>query len=352
MKFISVRRLAAFFQLEFSRVDDELIERLRISIDQHFQKSEVLTAFGQDFTQKELDFILNQVKETEIRVFHDRIENDHKLVEYLFSNGEVILPDEEIDLAKDHRSFKKYQEFLSTFLVPILIRKIDFYINDVDLIEIAKHLKFSSLLPIEKCIEIQKPVNSFLNQLLAQTKVSQDKELKEQLKLVYSSEFVEILNELDIYYYQDVLNYFSTAKLIVQRNDLSPMLLDRIKSSVAGLDLKEEDQSKVVTFINAKTFTSRSKTPRSKLDEIIKSPFFFIAVLVVLINFVFLYPNKSESPKNDSSTETTGLDGLSEKELKKVDSMLGYKSDSIVEKEILPPADGSSIIVIEEDSLD
>lgn len=289
MRFISVRRLAAFFKLEFSRVDDELVEKLRVSIDQHFLQNSVLIAFGQRFNQKELIFIINQLKEDEIRVFHDWIENDRVLVEYLFSKGESILLNEEIISVKEPNLLPAYQEFVSTFLTPILFHKTNQYIAEKDLNELSNHLRFGLLLTTEKRIEIQKPINAFLKQLLAQTKVSQDKELHKLLNLVFSDEFVELLNELDDFYYQDVLSYFNTAKLIVQRNDLSPMLLNRVKSALTGLNLKEEDQLQAQYFVKANTFTSRSKSPSSNLDEMVKSPFFFIAVLVVIIYFVFLY---------------------------------------------------------------
>src|SRR5690554_6496679 len=173
MKFISVRRLAAALKLEFFRIDDEFIERLRKTIDQYFQESEFFTAFGQFFNQNELFFVLNQLKDEANRVFHDWIEEDHVLAEYLFSRGEVITPNEEIVLSKEEELFSSYQDFLSDYLAPILEKKTALAIKSGDLEELRNHLKFSPLLPEEKRIEIQQAVSKYLGQLLAQLKVSQ-----------------------------------------------------------------------------------------------------------------------------------------------------------------------------------
>jgi len=287
MKFISVRRLAAIFRLEFLQLNDVFILKLRSAIDAYFSENRILKAFGQSFTQNELIFILNQLEIENALIFHKWIEEDSTLVEYLCNNGELLTSEKEINLHADDQLFSAYQVFLQTYLAPILVEKVKKCIKTSELIALLKHLSFTPLLPEEKRIEIQKPVSSYLSQVLAQTKVSQERELLEKLKLIYSDEFVDVLNTLDKYFYKDVLTYVSSAKLIVQRNDLSPLILDKIKSSIVGLELNEEDYNNVLTFTSSKSFSLRSKKPQSKLNEMIKSPFFIVAVIVLLLNLVF-----------------------------------------------------------------
>ncbi len=297
MKFISVRRLAAALKLEFFRIDDEFIERLRKTIDQYFQESEFFTAFGQVFNQNELVFVLNQLKDEANRVFHDWIEEDHVLAEYLFSRGEVITPNEEIVLSKEDELFSAYQDFLSDYLAPILEKKTALAIKSGDLEELGNHLKFSPLLPEEKRIEIQQAVSKYLGQLLAQLKVSQGVDLQNQLKTIFSYEFVNVLNELDKYFYKDSIIYFDTARLIVQKIDLSPLILDEIKTTLSSLKLNKEDHQNAINFIKSDVFSARIKEPRSTINEMVRSPFFFVAVAVVLINFIYFYPRKNENAK-------------------------------------------------------
>lgn len=297
MKFISVRRLAAALKLKFFRIDDEFIERLRKSIDQYFQENEFFTAFGQVFNQNELVFVLNQLKNEVNRVFHDWIEEDHVLAEYLFSRGEVITPNEEIVLSKEDELFGAYQDFLSDYLAPILEKKTALAIKSGDLEELGNHLKFSPLLLEKKRIEIQQAVSKYLGQLLAQLKVSQGLDLQNQLKTIFSYEFVNVLNELDKHFYKDSIIYFDTARLIVHKIDLSPLLLDEIKTALSSLKLNKEDHQNAINFIKSDVFSARIKEPRSTINEMVRSPFFFVAVAVVLINFIYFYPGKKENAK-------------------------------------------------------
>jgi hypothetical protein len=288
MKFISVRRLAAVLKLEVSRTNDELIHKLKQSVEQYFLKNQILNAFGQDFTQQELIFILNQLKEENIPVFHEWIEEDRLLVEYLFSSGEIILENEDVILSKENDLFESYQNFLETYLAPILSKKLSEFIKEGNLAELGNHLRFSPLLAKKKRIEIQQAVVSYLRQSIAQLKVSHDQELQKQLKLVFSPEFVQLLNELDESFYADSIKYFDTARLVVQRNDLSLLVLDRIKSTILSLNLNKEDHQKVVDFSSSNAFRARVKKPNSRINEMVKSPFFIVAVIVVLVNFIFL----------------------------------------------------------------
>ncbi|PWH84667.1 hypothetical protein [Brumimicrobium oceani] len=287
MKFISFRRLAAIFKLEISEFNADFIQALSKSIEQYFQSHKVLRAYGEDFTQKQLTFILAQLQEKEAHIFHEWIEDDHLLVEYLFSKGEIILPDEEVILPKDSPLFKQYKSFLRPFLVPILSDKIGRFVKEENLIELKDHMKFSPFLSQENRVKIEKPIVLFLDQSINQLKVSYGRDFEIQLTIVYSLTFIDVLNALDKSYYYKALNYFETTKLLVKRNDLSPMLLDKVEKSLRSLDVKEEDRTLVESFISSAAFASRRKAPKPRLIEMVKSPFFIVAVILVLLNFVF-----------------------------------------------------------------
>lgn len=339
MKFVSVRRLAAFFKLEISRIDDELIDGLRKSIDQHFAANDMLQVFEQDFTLHELIFILDQLKDEKVRVFHGWIERDSALAEYLFSSGKINAPTEQIILSNEHQLFGGYQVFLSSYLTPIFTAKIEQSIAENDLDALGRHLKFSPLLPEKKRIEIQQPASSYLRKLLAQLKVSQVESLPAQLGLIYSYSFVEVLNALDENFYSDAIAYVDTAKLVVQNNELSPLILSEIKFSISRVRLNKKHSEQVLAFCKSDVFTARQKTPQSRLNAMVRSPLFFVAVIAIAINIFFFYPSEKSSKANSPKKGTTGIDGLSADELSAVDTMLGFKQDSIPLKiEKLPNA--------------
>src|SRR5690554_1596844 len=346
MKFISIRRLAAYFEIDFIRIDDELIEKIRNFVNQHFLESALIHVFEREFTLSELIFILDQLKEEKTRVFHGWIEQDLALSEYLSSNGENVLPNVEIVLSKEHQLFGAYQAFLNTYLAPVLSRKINKCIQEDDLNTLGNHLQFSPLLPKEKRIELQQPVSAYLRQLLAQLKVSQEVNLQLQLKLIYSYSFVQVLNALDENFYSDAIAYIDTAKLVVQKNELNPLILDKIKSSISSLTLNKNHQKQVLDFCNSDAFSKPRTKPRSNLNNIVRSPLFFIALIAVIINFIFFYPMDNSAKNKVSKKQTTGIDGLNSDEMHEVDTMLGFKQDSIpVQNETLPAATSPKYIL-------
>jgi hypothetical protein len=272
------------------------------------------------------------------------------LSEYLISNGEKLSLREEVVLRKDHQLFEAYQNFLDRYLTPILTNKIAESLKGKDLFALGNHLLFSSLLTEKTRIACQQTTVAYLRQLLTQLKVRQGVDLQDQLKLVFSYEFVNVLNALDEYFYSDSIAYIDTAKLIVQKNDLSPLILDKIKSAISNVRLNKKHFEQVQDFCNSDVFNARRKTPRSNLNDFVRSPLFFVAVIAIVINFIFFYPMGEEVEEKNAIEETTGIDGLSDEELKKVDTLLGYQRDSLIEPVEFP--DVSSRIILVEDSLE
>src|SRR5690554_302138 len=346
MNFISVRRLAAYFKLDSSRVDNELLKSLRNAINQYFQNNTILNIFDYTFTFQELTFVLDQLNDEKVKLFHGWIEQDSILVEYLMSSGENILLNEEIVLPKEHQLFEAYQVFLTLYLEPIISKNIILSIQEKDLESLGNHLIFSPLLVTEKRIELQQPVSLYLRQLLGQLKVSQGVGLQEQLKLVYSYSFIQVLNKLDNNFHSDAISYIDTAKLVVLNSELSPLVLDKIKSAVLSVRLNKHHREQVLVFCSSKSFTAKSKAPRSTLNNMVRSPLFFVAVIAIFINFFFLYPTEKSNKNKASLKEVSGIDGLSDEEMHEVDTMLGFKQDSIpVQNETLPAATSPKYIL-------
>ena len=310
MRFISLRRLAASLKLDSYRANDELVEKIKVALNQHFFNSKTLIAFGQEFTSQQLTFVLNDLKVKNHLLFNDWIENDRLLVEYLFSAGEIILPSEEVVIHKENELFQEYQAYVSNYLAPILSQKIAECIKEGNLSALADHSKFSLLLPKKNRIEIHQSITKYLRQLLAQLKVSQDEDLQKQLRIIFSPEFVQLMNELDECFYADSIYFFEIARLVVQRNDLNLLVLDKIKSAILSLNLSKEDFQKVIDFINSSTFEARVKKPRSRINEMVKSPFFKVAVIVLLVNFIFL--DSEVGGDNSSTKEEVFADSLTD----------------------------------------
>ena len=338
MKFINAIRLAAFFELDYSHVDDELVAQLRELINSHFAHEEHLNILGDRFVLQELTLILDQLKEDKIKVFHGWIEQDVLLAEYLISNGNKVVPNKELVLPDEHQLFKAYQVFVSTYLLPILTQKIRKAIEERDVGGIAVHLKFAPLLLKKKRIEIQGPVSQFLNQRLGQLKVSQNDDLKRLVHEVFSYSFVEVLNALDEEYYSDAIAYIDTAKLLVLNTTLSSSQLNTIKTAISNVSLNNNHRKQVLTFVQSEAFSVHTKHPRTTFGNMIRSPLFFITLIIVIINFLFFFPSSNSIVEQDLE-ETTGLDGLSADELKVVDTMLGFQQDSVpLVSEKLPSA--------------
>ncbi|HLV42500.1 MAG TPA: hypothetical protein VKY37_09485 [Brumimicrobium sp.] len=307
MKFISVKQLATSFNLEYHQINDELIKDLRIEVDKHFVVNDVLKVFEQDFTFNELTFILDQLKDEKNRMFHDWVKEDISLSKYLCSNGEEIALNHQLILSKNHPLFKDYQFFLTTYLSPVLSHQIKIYIDNRDLTALGAHLKFSELLPNDKRIEIQQNVSLFLRKLLAQLKMSQHKAFKMQLQTIYSYSFVDVLNALDKKFYTDAISYVETARGVVLNNELAPLVLDSIKTSLLSLELNRADREKVLDFCKSDVFTVRKKPSQSNIKNIVRSPLFFVAVISVVINFVVFYPldkqKQSDVPNSGSKNK-------------------------------------------------
>lgn len=317
MKFISARRLAVFFSLVYSGIDEALLKNLQKSTQQHFAKHETLQFLQQDFTFQEVTFILKQLETEENRVFHSWIEEDKKLVNYLFTNDLTIVTKSTLLIPTEHPMFAAYQTFLSPYLSPILTEKVADCIKEEDFSRLQEHLNFSPLLPEKERITLQKPVAKYLNQYLQQISMSKKEDLQHQLQHIYALDFAAVLTTLDEYFYNELVTYFETAKRIIENNELNALTLDKIKTAINSLDFKEKELQSVKAFSETDHFTSAHKKSRSTLNDMVRSPLFFVAVIAIVINFIFFYPlnkDNKETQKEEKIQKGVPADSLENEE--------------------------------------
>jgi len=289
MKFVSIRRLSAHFKLEFSSIDDKLLKELRKLSDDHFIKNDVLTAFNQSFTQNEINFCLNSLNNKNNRTFYTWIENDKVLLRYLMNQGKVSTDVKEVLIPKEKKQLSLYQHFLSPYLKPIVKERLSSCLNKNKISELVYHLEISRFLPKKEAIEIQSATALFLSNKITQAKFSYGRDLKELLYFIYSYDFVNSLNSLDHHFYAQKLAYFNTAKLMVQKGEISLLKFEDLKSTLVSLELEEKDHEQLNTFLVDKTPEILRKPEKSTFNQMIRSPLFFVALIVVLINLILFF---------------------------------------------------------------
>lgn len=328
MKFINIRNIAKVLDIEMKRIDDSFLQSVKDGLNQYFTKNTFLKVSGYDFNSDELNFIINQLKDSKNKVFHEWVEQDSALSIYLLSSGKVIGLPSNINELKEHQLFNEYQEFLTPFLYLILKEQIKDLIKKRDFVELRKHLNFCPLLLKSKRIEIQRPIGLFIDHQLEQLLEPDELNFQNYFELVYSAPFVHVLNQLDSSFYSSLIAYVDTAKLIVSQKKLNLIDLNRIKNALQKIKLTAKHQEQVIIFCQSESFKFKNTFLSSTLKWV-KSPLSLIGFIIVLFLLVFFNWDKNKSQKQQLVKTSSGIDSLKDNELNQVDSLFGFKTDSV-----------------------
>lgn len=331
MRFVNIRHITQALELKADRIDDSFIQTVKDALHRYFTENTFLQISGYNFRDDELIFILDQLKNKKYRIFHEWVEQDTALLNYLISSGEIVAPlSSNINLLKEHQLFDEYQQFLSPYLAPLLKEQIPGLISNHNFIALKSHLNFCPLLPTSKRIELQQPIDIFVNNQLKQLVTSKDPQFKSHFDWVYSTPLVLVLNQLDNSFYSTLIAYVDTAKLIVSKNKLSAQQLNKIKSTLLQINLTPKHQEQVVIFCQSESFHYKT-TFLSSVIIWVKSPIFIIAIVVALFLIVLFNWNSNKAPNLQHTKTSSGIDSLTDNELDQVDSLFGFKTDSMIQ---------------------
>lgn len=333
MKFVNIRHIVKVLDLEMNRIDDSFLQSIKEALQDYFTKNTLLQISGYNFHSEDLYFILDQLKNKKYRVFHEWIEQDAALSNYLLSSGEnAIISSSDINILKEHQLFDEYQQFLAPFLGPIFKEQINRLIKNKNFEVLKIHLNFCTLIPQSNRIEIQRPINGFVNQQLKQLMENDELHFENDFDLVFSTQFVQVLNQLDNTFYSTLIAYVDNAKEIVNAKKLNASQLYRIKTTLLHIKLTSKHKEQVVAFCQSDTFQFKN-TFLSSIGGWIKSPVFLIGVGVILFLLFIFNWEQHKNQKQEHVKVSAGIDSLSNNELDLVDSLFGYKTDSIEQDE-------------------
>ena len=328
MKFVSFKRLAKEVSISVQKIDDVTLQQVSEKTTEYFSKNSELLIGNRSFRATEVFFLLHQLKDDKVKVFHDWMEQDATVCDYLHSNGAITPTTQAVKTPKEHVLFFAYQSFCTEFLAPLMTKKMEEALTNKDLRSIPEHLHFSELITKDKRVQIQLPVVMRLRQKIQMLSVSQPKVMETRIPIVFSSLFVRILNKLDENYYSDLVAFVDTGKQLVSGATLSASSLNRIKKTMLQLDLNEKHHQQVRAFCQSDVFSKPVKSSRNQLKSWVRSPLFFVALIAIFINFYFFYGNNAKETIVENDNETYGIDSLNQEELDKTDEMFGYKDDS------------------------
>lgn len=309
MRYVSVRRLVATLELENAHINEALLNAINQKLTHYFKTNEFLTVFDQKYRSYELKTFFDFLTLDKGHLKHyNLVEDKNYLVEYLLNEG---VTDQSIDFPVDKWIEEEGNEgfftFVSTFLNPILIEKIELGLNENRLEELSYHLKLCKLLPKIKRIHIQKPVVKFLLQRFNQLKVSQETGLAFQLPLVYDLGIVGALNQLDDSYDYLREDYIRTANSLIYKQVINASQLEEIKTAILKVNLNEGSSILRSTVVNTIKSNRQLLIKPSPFENVLKSPWFLAASLMVILYFIFFSEDKDAEvgPDEELSLESS-----------------------------------------------
>ncbi|RFC55788.1 hypothetical protein [Brumimicrobium aurantiacum] len=301
MRYISVRRLVVSLGLNNAYLNKDLIAEINRKLSKHFDNEDTLSVFEQKYRYYEFRSFFDLLEKEEYQIYYNEIENNNSLVSYLLNSGEFqSMPEISVVHSIEVENAEKFQSFVSIFLKPILIEKIQFNLKNSSTVELSYHLKFCDFIPYKSRIAIQKPIANYLNQIIGQLKVSQGVSLRFQILKVFDNDIACVLNEMDDYFSSLRQQFVQTAKLLFNKNELSKVELEMIKSTIMKVKLDKESSIRRDVFIRAKKIKEPPMKTTSNFDSMVKSPLFLITSIVVILNLIFYYEIKSDEMKSTS----------------------------------------------------
>tara|TARA_B100000508_G_scaffold141092_1_gene146399 strand:- start:58224 stop:59786 length:1563 start_codon:yes stop_codon:yes gene_type:complete len=326
MKFFSLSELKNNISSGLDSHESDFFKALRKEYARLFESSPGLKIDDREVTEQELFFLIDLYEKEENQVFSSWVEADETLLSFL--KNKRIRKIKPVDLHEGHLLQEKYQVFLGHFLYSELTHKVKEAIETEDLFSMVLYTELSKILTEKKRIDVQRPFQEYI-----------EGALKSNNKLVFSEEFIGLLNLLDDNYYSLKISYVDYIKTKVKKdNELWGEGIKRLKQ----LKLHKQHKVEVANLIN--TLSEKpNKNSSIRVFQLLRTPLFYAGLLIIAVLVYILIPKEAVKPpiKSGVPQNRTGLDSLTLAEIEGTDTLLGYKEDSVLQdlEKFAPPPD-------------
>lgn len=296
-------------------------EYLKELFSQKIGGADLLAVSERNVTPQELFFLLDQYEVEENRVFSDWVLTDQTLLSFL--RDQELPGNTEVQKHEGHFLQEKYHLFVAQFLYPKLIERTQNAIKDEDQYSLTQLSELKHLLPEESKLKVDNLIDGYIQSIINDAK-SNKKRAKEKL---LQSGSVLLLNSLGEHFYPSKVQFVDSLKDIIEKEqDLSQKAIIAVKR----VNLHDAHKKEVLSFLSGLSNTYRKGGVSA--PKLLRTPLFYLGLLIVALLVYILLPKSMVKPVQTSGLplNRTGLDSLSLDEIKSADSLLGYKSYSII----------------------
>jgi len=349
VKFVYYRSLANCLDFSIEKIDDQSINQLKEKTENYFKSNEKLKCENQSLSMTEVFALIDGLKNTSYVVFHDWIKSDSKLYQILQGNTESLNTQDGVrnNKYKGHALEKQFYSFLTPFLFPLLEKKVTESLDRGDFERLLYYLQHSNFIEESKKIQLQQEVDRQLRKVFSDLvsdpreepmkgEVSSSKEATEkwnkksrEVELLGSLDLVDALNVLDKQFYALRVNYIDTVKVLMTNPNIEPGLFKILARAISNVELNSSHKSQVESFLQkgkAKVYKRQRTTVFNK--ALLRNPLTYLSLAVIIILVLLLVPFDFTKPNPHDNEKISGLDSLSQEEVKKTDSLLAFKEDS------------------------
>lgn len=322
MKFAYYRSLASCFDLSIEKLDDETLSQLKEKAEHYFKSNDSLKCENQAFSMTDVFALLDSFRNPVTVVFHDWIKNDIAILKVLDGKMENVNFQETVSNKKykGHALEKQFYSFLTPFLDEIISREVSEALANKDFERLRFYLQYSNFIEEPKKIALQQELVSDLRELFSD---------KSDIKLLSSLDLVDTLNMLDQQFYALRVSYIDKVKTILTRPELDPVSFKQLSRAIKSVALNSSHKSQVETFLQKGKTSFYQKQRNTVFNKaLLRNPLIYLGFLGVIIIVLLIFPFDFSNDNPNVVEKITGLDSLSQDEVKKTDSLLAFKEDS------------------------
>lgn len=257
-------------------------------------------------------------------------------------------------IVREHRLFHDFSKFVTPFLLPALVRKIQ-HASDRDLMLVAGYI---DLLDAEGRLIVQDKLDAWLREKLSQAhaaakSAATEQELADAVRFVISDEVIALVNHFHKSFYATKIAYIDQMLEVIRMRACTQRLGGRISGQLQKLELNPEHIDKLREITGT---VRQGKVPFINQSGRISVGFGSVGTAAIVIGFLFLVifyftwfpPFASDMKKQQPADQETSFGQFTKQERMQMDSLIRTMTKKQEETEDyygegkylhLPPAD-------------
>ena len=322
MKFLHYHSLARCFDLSIEKLDDDALNQIKERAEDYFKSNDILKCGSQVLSMTDVFVLLDGLRNPAYVVFNDWIKNDTSISTLLQGEFEKLNLQATVSNKKykGHALEKQFYSFLTPFLHELLAREVSSSIATRDFDRLRFYLQYSTFLEESKKFALQQEVDRELRKLFTDNK---------EVKLLTSLSLVDVLNMLDKQFYAIRVLYIDTVKTRMTQPDLDPATFNLLSRAIKNVALNNSHKSQVDAFLQKGKTSFYQKQKNTVFNKaLFRNPLIYLGFLAIIILVLLIFPFEFTDNTPVVKQKISGLDSLSQDEVKKTDSLLAYKEDS------------------------